>query len=199
MLGPEELADVEGDMAYFLSALHAQEGTPIEDLCQAATGYAPELGTLGSEGAWRQGRIITRPGLSSARRKFVRAHELAHLYYESVSYRNADLEERCDAGAAILCMPRGDVRRALGHLGGHRVYALAERFGVTQSVALLRIGEVTGRPVMLLRPLAPIVRGVPFEWPSTSALRRALEEGRSEVHPLRIRDEVDKWGLMARG
>jgi hypothetical protein len=80
---------------------------------------------------------------------------------------------------------------------GHRVHEIAERFGVTQSVALLRLGETEGRPAMLLRHNDPIVRGAPFVWPSISAMVRMSADLRPLVHPVRISDELDRVGFLA--
>lgn len=198
MLGPDELSDIEGDALALFSEAGADPRDPpsIAALCRALTGHAPRFIAQAAEARLVGGRVFLRRGLLTARARWLVGHELAEWHYLRARYRGADIEARCDALGAALVAPRPAFLAATRAVG-HAVFSLAEAFGVTQSVALLRIGEVTGRPVVLLRSPEPIVRGGAFEWPSTSGLVRALRERRSEVHPLRISDEPGKWGLMA--
>lgn len=196
MLDQDAVGDVEGDAEAFREELGADERTTMFGLCVAATGEEPQLVDHGPEGRYVEGVVRLRRGLSDARARHRIGHELGHLFYERVEYVHEDLEERCDLFGAALCMPRRSVRVALRAVG-HRVHGLAAHFGVTQSVSLLRIGEVTGRPVCLFCFSGPIIRGADFAWPSTSALVAALRRGRADVHPVRISDEPDRFGLMA--
>ncbi len=198
MLGPDDIADVEGD-ADVVRRMAGMDGPcSMADMARELTRrdvvVCDDLGS--AEGCFRGGRVCVRPGLAPERLRHTIGHEIGEWYYALIGYEGDDIEERCDALGAALAVPRVEFRRAVGAVG-HRVFALAAAFGVQQSVALLRLGEVTGRPVALLRPTAPIYRGDPFEWPRTSALVRALREGRGRVHPIRIVDSPDRWGLMA--
>lgn len=164
----------------------------------ARVSHLPTEGSLEQvDGSWR---ILIRRGLSPARARWVVGHEIAEWVHLRAGYRGADIEARCDALGAMLVAPRSPFRRAIRDIGRHAVHELAARFRTTQSVALLRIGEVTGRPVMLQRWPEPIVRGSAFSWPSPSTLRRRLLElGRdAPVHPVRIADEPGRIGLMAK-
>jgi len=201
MLGPEQLADVEGDVSLLCQGAGVDVDQPLSmsALCEALTGAPPLLDrNLGSaRGMLRRGRVLIAPGLTVEQERHTIAHELGEWFYDRRGYDEPDREARCDAVGAALCAPRSAFKRAMRTVG-HRVSVLARAFVVEQSLALLRVGEVSGRPVMLLHPAGPIVRGDPFAWPSTSALRRALEEGRETVHPIRITDAASRWGLMAR-
>ena len=148
-----------------------------------------------------EGVVRLRRGLSDARARHRIGHELGHLFYERVEYAGADLEERCDLFGAALCMPRRAARAALRSVG-HRVHGLAAHFGVTQSVSLLRIGEVTGRPVCLLCFKGPIARGADFAWPSASALVAGLRQGRRMCIPCGSRTSptaLVSWSTVAPG
>lgn len=207
MLSGDDLADIEGDvLCIYDRAAEDPEDPPaigrlVEKLLGARPSTAPLLVDQAClvmlQGEWR---IFVRRGTPTIRARWLVGHELAEWWYRKVrGYTGEDVEERCDALGAALVAPRPAVRAELRRLGGHRVHLLAERFGTTQSVALLRIGEVTGRPVALVRKPAPIVRGEPFEWPSDlRELRAAVERPPAGVHPLRITDEANRWGLMAR-
>ena len=109
--------------------------------------------------------------------------------------RTEDVEERANALGAALVVPAYVFRRAI-RAKGHAVHALALEFGVPPSLVLLRLGEVVGRPVALLREPEPIVRGTPFAWPRH--LAPAVLMPPPGVHPIRLVDEVgERWGLLA--
>lgn len=137
--------------------------------------------------AWR---VVVRRGVLPARARWLVGHELAELHFARVGYVGSDIEARCDALGAALALPR----RALGSImrqHAHRVHTIARLTRLTQSLVLLRIGEVSGRPVALLRAPAPTVRGAAFGWP------RKLSPIVPGTHPLRITDEPQRVGLMA--
>lgn len=196
MLSLDGVADVEGDAEAFRARLDLAVNATMIEYCVAATGHEPLYVDDGPEGRYRNGRVELRHGISLRRLRQRIGHELGHKFYEEIGYAEPDLEARCDLFGAAMCMPRDEVRRATRRVG-HRVHFIADHFGVTQSVALLRLGEADGRPVMLLCDRGPIVRGAEFSWPSLSTLRRALERGRSVVHPVPISDEPNRIGLMA--
>jgi hypothetical protein len=196
MLGPDQLADVEGDamVIYGMAKADPEEPPSIAELCLELTKREPGFATLRNEARLVDQQVIVRPGTFAPRARWLAAHELAEWYYAFIGYDGDDIEERCDACGAALVAPRPAFRLAMKVRGG-AVYALASDFATTQSLALLRIGEVTGRPVRLLRWPRPITRGEPFLFPRLSEIVSARD--RSIVHPLRIRDEPNRWGLMA--
>lgn len=131
-----------------------------------------------------------------ARANFLIGHELAEWWYLTRGRRFENLahkEAACDALGARLACPQPAFARAVRTIG-HRVHTLARCFIVPQGLALLRVGEVTGRPVAFVRS-PPIVRGEDFAWPDGPGLRKAVERPPASVHLVRA-DE--RWGLMAR-
>lgn len=192
MLDEDAIADLAGDAELLLKLARLDDDEPpdIIALCRHMTGRGPWLSRLGPEAQLsRLGdghQVCVRAGLLPGRARWLVGHELAELHFERIGYRGTDIEARADAlGAALVAPPRA-VRRAIKR-HAHSVHRLALALNVTQSLALLRIGEVVRRPVMLLRK-PPVVRGALFAW---------SESGRSDgAHPIRITDEP-RWGLMA--
>lgn len=131
--------------------------------------------------------------------RFVVAHELAHWYYLQTGWRassHAHLEAACNALGAAILAPQPCFAAAVRSIGRSRVHQLARTFHTTQACALLRVGETTGRSVVLVRSKDPIVRGDLFEWPAdVRELERAVRHPPEGVHPIRI--DRDRWGLMA--
>ncbi len=195
----DDLADLEGEAAarFALHGLDDYEPPHMVQVCLAITGKPPARGDIEPEAKLEEDQVIIRRDVPPRRARFLAAHECAEKIHLDAGYTGEDIEARCDALGAMLTAPRRGYLRAVRELG-HSVYKLADRFAVTQSLSLLRLGETTGRPVMLLRPAGQLARGLPFAWPSTSTMVRALNEGREAVHPMRIRDEPDRWGLLAR-
>ena len=127
------------------------------------------------------------------RARWIVGHELAEWWLRDHRFNcHSEREAWCDALGAALVAPL-EVFEAATRAIGHRVHRLAEAFHVPQALALLRVGEVSGRPVALLRP-KPVVRGASFAWPDREGLAGAVARPPAGVHPVR----VDKrWGLMA--
>ncbi len=185
--------DLEGDASaiYALAGCDDDDPPAIAALCRVLLGSPPVRASIRHEaqlahvdGAWR---VLVRRDVSAERARWLVGHELAEWWHLRHDARPADIEARCDTLGAMLVAPRRAYRRALRALG-HRVHALASAFGVEQELALLRIGEVTGRPVALLRaPGVVLARGEPYVWD-----RRAVEH--RAAHPVRV---GQRWGLMA--
>lgn len=108
-----------------------------------------------------QRRIYIRRGCAPQDFRFLVGHELAHAVYadEGVTFATEDAEESaCDALAGALVAPRHAFRAAVAKLGDD-VEQMALTFGTTESLCLLRLGEVTGRPLALVRPGRVRTRG----------------------------------------
>ncbi len=200
MLGPDALADVEGDAQAIYAMARADEEEPpsVAELACALLGREPGFGRIEPEAKLRRldDAVLIREGVAPARARWLAAHEIAEWYYEQRGYDAEDREARCDALGASLVVPRRALLAAI-EVRGHRVHLLAEDFATTQSLMLLRIGEVTGRPVLLMRWPDPIQRGRPFAWPHTmSDLVRALRANPGVAHPVPIRDEPNRHGFM---
>ena len=125
--------------------------------------------------------------MTPEREAWIIGHELGHYLFRVRGSRPANEERRADAIGAALVAPRALFGAAAKRIG-HRVHLLAQMFETTQSLALLRIGEVTGRPVLLLRS-EPVARGAPFEWSDAP-----LSLPRSLAHPIKVDGGL---GMMA--
>lgn len=190
MLNADDLAELEGWADSLRARAHHHDDVPrVAALCQALTGHPPRWTRLGTEAALVRSTVFLRRGTPAARARWLVCHELAELAHLESGYSGSDIEARCDALGAMLVVPRSAFRHAVRSTG-HRVHELARIFRTTQSLALLRVGEVTGRPVALVRPHGTIARGEPWVWPSSL--------DRSIAHPLRITDEPNRVGMMVR-
>jgi hypothetical protein len=190
----EDLADVEGDAALLLreARIEDDEPVPVAKLCRSLIGEGPMLTRSGPEACCirvrERWRVCVRSFVAPARARWLVCHELAEYHYARTGYRGADVEARCDALGAALVVPRRLMLSAMG-VHSHRVHSLARSLGVTQALALLRVGEVSGRPVMLeRRPGVRLSRGEEFIW----------AESHPCAHPVKLPDE-GRWGWMRRG
>jgi hypothetical protein len=119
-------------------------------------------------------RIYVRSGTPREQVGFLIGHELAHwaLRREGVSFElEVDEERACDYLGACLVAPRSAFRATMRALG-EDVRELAERFGSTETLAVLRWGETTGRDLAVVRPGLVRVRGqLSFVWPDEQTIR----------------------------
>lgn len=91
------------------------------------------------------GKTLLVPAhLSDADARFATALAVAEHWLKR---RSIDAANASRLAGALLC-PRPSFLRVVDAVG-YDVSAIAECFGVTETVALLRIGEVTGQPVVL--------------------------------------------------
>ncbi len=198
VLDEDAIADVEGDASLLLRLAKVGDDEPpnVVSLCRALTGYPPFLTRTGPEAALvRVGdvyRVTVRRGLLPARARWLVGHELAEWHYLRVRYLEADIEARCDALGACLVAPRASVLRAMRARDGVR--SLARALNVTQSCALLRLGEVVRRPVVAHRPRGLTTRGAAFAWPEALARGQPVR-----VRGARLVQLVDerRWGMLA--
>lgn len=204
MLDADAIADVEGDADLLLRLARIDDEDVVDVLALARhrtmTGRGIFRSRTGPESylsGWGDDtQVCIRAGLLPERARWLVGHELAELHYRRIGYVGEDREARCDALGAALVAPRRAMRRAIRE-HAHRVHSLARELQVTQSLALLRLGEVDQRPVLLDRPGGVIVRGRDFVWPSGPGLARAILRGGDGCHPCPIRDEEGRRGLMA--
>ena len=202
MLDADALADIEGDCA----AIHALAGVDpakpfsVRTLAVRLMGRPPRFARILREatiGTWAGGpQICIRHGTPGPRARWLTGHELAEWWYSRIGYRGEDREARCDALGAALVVPRVAFVRARRSHGDDPI-ALAEALKTTQSLALLRLGECIGTPVVLDRPAGPIVRGAEYAWPPLPELRRELaREPRPGLRKVRITDEPRRTGVI---
>lgn len=202
VLDAEQIADVEGDAAAMYAMAGLDGGSPVNArrLCVLLCGTRPKAARgliREAESGELLGRWVVRYShrASYERASWLIGHELAEWWYRRSGLSHEEKEARCDAlGAALVC-PRPAFLGAVKRFG-HSPKRLGLAFRVTRSCALLRLGEATGRPTALLGRRV-VVRGEPFEWPTTKAeLKRAVFAPPRGVHPVRLADER-LWGLLA--
>jgi hypothetical protein len=119
---------------------------------------------------WTGHDLHVRDGLPRTAESYLIAHELAEYVLGRRLLQDELIEQRCDELAAALLAPAAAVRRALA-VCGRSLPLLAEGLGTTQSIALLRLGEVTGTPLALVTPAKVHVRGSEYGWPGEAQLR----------------------------
>jgi hypothetical protein len=198
-LTPDELMEIEGDVRALLRAVGLDDDEPpdLDRVCVFLTGAEPRLSPMRR----KEGRTIRDMGarrielrlgvLGTPRGRVVLGHECGHVYGEKFLRREVT-EAWCDAFGAMLAAPRRATQLAIREVG-HSPILLGEVLEVDAAAALLRIGEVSGRPVALeRRPKVLVARGEPYPWPPVKA---ALRERLPEVHPVRV---GERWGLMRR-
>ena len=131
-------------------------------------------GARGARWCGRRGEILVSPRLSGPALAWSVGHELGERALAAAGYGEPDREQVADAVAAALVAPRPAFRSALAAFGAtpDALSSLAHAFGITQSIAALRIGEVTGRPLALVTPRRVHVRGDAYVWPCEKTVRR---------------------------
>jgi hypothetical protein len=197
MLDEDTIADLDGDARLLRRTSGLDDAavpSPIA-LALALTGHPPLLCTALRQEAClarigNSWRVVVRRSVPAARKTWLVGHECAELHLKACGYAGEDIEARADALGAALVLPRATLC-ALTRAHGHRVHTIAKLTRLTQSLVLLRIGEVERRPVALMRRGIATVRGEPFGWP------RKLSMAVAGTHPLRITDEPSRFGLMA--
>lgn len=113
-----------------------------------------------------QPRIFVRVRADVSLQRWAIAHELGHLVL------GIDAPEPvADRFAACLVMPRRAFVAAVRIVGADW-QELAARFVCSQSAVALRYGELIQQPLVLVTPRSVRVRGEPWGWPSSDALRR---------------------------
>jgi hypothetical protein len=111
-------------------------------------------------------------------------HALGH---RAVRFAGSEIQDErlVIAVAARLTVPVIAFRRALrAGLGRH---SLAQQFGVNETCAALRYGEVTGDPVAIITPRRIYAAGE-WPWPAADVLRRMVRERHRGIRAERMRD-----------
>jgi hypothetical protein len=120
-------------------------------------------------------QVWLRRHISATRKRWGTGHEIGEWGLERDDYRGADREAYCEAISAALCMPRKPFRAycrtAIGD-DGPDFAEIAEHFGVTETAAALRFGEVTGQPVAVVTWHDVRQRGEAFEFGGHAQLVR---------------------------
>jgi hypothetical protein len=190
----------DADSLYRLANADPEDPPGVDVLCRALLNTAPiyaDMVALSDLTPWPDGyRLRVNSKAPAHMVAALIGHELAEWWFDrrGASFRSlAAREAACDTLGALLACPRPAFQAALQVLG-HRVHELARRFHVSPALSLLRIGELTGRPVRLLGA-RDRERGEPFAWGDVRSCLAGKE--RHRVHPIRLADDR-RWGLMAR-
>jgi len=193
-------AEVEGDADLIYRLAHGDPDDVLSPrvLCEQLLDTRPRYAPIGQEATvarvGNEWRVYVQRGVSPARARWLVGHELAEWWYQQRGYRGEDLEQRCDALGAALVLPRR-VLQAARRQHGDDVHAIAKTLRVTQSLALLRVGEVTGTPSAVVRKAGAIVRGEAYVWPVPLVLTGPDEH--PGIKKVEIDDEPKRKGLVA--
>ena len=164
-------------------------GTPI------ARGPRPISGPAALVRVGPAWRIIVSSKLPPAYARFFVAHELAHWVLRDEGLDDRD-ESEVDYLAAALLAPRCGFLSAVR--AGLELPELAEQFGTTETGAALRIGETTGRPIVLVAPASVRPRGSEsWVWPPEPTLRAWTRKDRPGVARVRLSDDPRRVMLEA--
>jgi hypothetical protein len=168
--------EIERDAVEMFAAAkcNPSDGPGIAEVCRRLIGRGPEWAPLRScEAAFcvlrGQPRVYVRRGTLPARARWLAGHELAHWWYRKHGANDVDLEERCDRLGAALVAPKPCVEGTIGRTTDVR--RIARDLATTESLAALRIGEVSGVPVALVSAGRIRVRGQCYPWPDRDLLR----------------------------
>ncbi len=200
------------DLESIADALHARAGsepddpaTPIalarlilgrENLRTVDSRWLKQDGVLCRvHGNWQ---IWVRRNLPAPRLAFVVAHELLELELLKAGYTGEDAEQAANYGAAAVLAPRRAFQRALRSIG-ENLEELAEAFVTTETMAGLRLGEVTGQPIVLLSRSHYWIRGAEWVWPNEPTLRRIATRTTlpTGLRRTRLKDDPRRVMLLA--
>lgn len=200
-----DLADIEGDARDLLrmARLDPDDAHSIRAMCMGLTGAPPIVTPLiATEGrvslVQGQLRVVVSSKLRLERQRWVAGHELAHVYYRRAGHESGALEARCDLLGAILVAPRRVVQEARRNHGDNP-RAIASDIGVTQAIALLRLGEIGAVDGAALATSTRVVARGEIAWPDAHALRTAIRKGIPNGKLVKITDEVNRRGLIVFG
>jgi hypothetical protein len=102
--------------------------------------------------------IFVRHGLSRERLNFALCHEVSEWHLRRYGYRGEDIERVADALGAALLVP-GPLFRSAYRRHGEDWSTSASELQASQTLILLRFGEVTGHPVAVRTPDGWRMRG----------------------------------------
>lgn len=192
--------EMEARSIYRRGRLDEETGAPPAAIIRSVLGssavhFVPENalrqgGALARVGAdWR---IYLRKGLPAREVGFVALHELAHFVLGE-----AGTESECNALAAALLAPGPAFARVADRAGKGVFTRLARWFNCSESLAVLRMGEL-GTPTALLTPESVRLRGATFSWPARAEIRR-LANGKAlpGLRKAHLRDDPLRIALQA--
>ncbi len=141
-----------------------------------------------------QWRIYVRASFDDTAMRWLVAHECAEWILARENYRGTDIEQKAESLAARLIAPRPAARIAID--AGLDFQELAEAFGMSQSSAALRRGEVSREPTALITPEAVYLRGDDWAWGDDTAIRQiATAASTPGIVRARCTDNVERTAL----
>lgn len=189
-----DLADVHGTAAAILRAAGYDEDDVPGSIAIARALLGTDCIVRGA-GAAAAVSLAGRPRIRLPRRRspveinFLVAHELAEHWLRREAYQSEHIEDVANAIAASLVAPRCAFARAVRE-HGHDYPMLAALFCATESLVVLRIGEVTGEPIALVAPHRVRTRGqLSFQWGSEQDVRELARSQRPGLRKTRLRDD----------
>lgn len=201
-----DIFDSEGNASFLfqLGLLDPLRSRGAEDLARRVPGIAVRSDNPNMRGvhAYSTGSTVRtiwlNPRASPQARNFGCAHELMEfLLRHEISEH---IEIACDQGAAAVVAPRQAFRHMLGALG-EDFPRLGAAFVMDESCAILRFGEVTDTPTLLIAPGSVRVRGAEWCWgvEGEAEIRRlsrakTLPIGLRRVH---LQDDRRRIALLA--
>lgn len=197
--------DIEGIAGELLRCAGADESAPakpvalVQALLGAGSLFSVHARSLPGDGSLAivngQPRIYIRTGLTHERKRWAICHELAEWWLWREGVRDSRIENVADGIAAGLLAPRRAFLAALRDGSGSP--ELAQRFGTTESCAVLRLGEVTGHPLALVAPNRVRVRGDEFVWGDEDQVRRLAKCSSPGFARSRLTDDRRRIALRA--
>lgn len=122
-------------------------------------------------------------------------HEIGHIFMKRLGVE--DSEEGADYIAAGVLMPTNEFRARLREVGEDPTQ-LALPFGVTETSAALRLGEVNDVPVAVVAPLIVRVRGPEeWNWGPDPVVRQLSCTGGPGIVKAKLRDDRKRVWLRA--
>lgn len=147
----------------------------------------------------RDGRytVLLRSKVSRERKRFALAHEIAEWALRGVV--DEQIEDACNAVAAALLAPRRAFLAQANDVGETNWEQLALPFGMTQTAAALRAGEVLGMTLAVVRPGLVRVRGSEsWVWPEEGRIRAwATGDAGPGLRKAPITDSPRRMALVA--
>ncbi len=192
-------ADVEGLAVALYEQLGFDPSVPVDTFRLARTLLGPAAIARGTSMvglpamlSYVRGahRISIARKLSYACAAFCVGHELGHVVFHRLNYREEDLETACDALGAALMAPMPAVRAMVRSFGPDHE-AIAEEICATQTWAALRVAECLGMPRAVVTLRHVHVRGSEdFQWGDAQQIRRiaASRASRPGLRKTRLSD-----------
>ena len=159
---------MEGDRVLREAGMDAQSVPNVRALCVRLLGSPPRLADIRQaarlESYVGKPRILVRAGTPRARARWLACHELAHWWLIRTGQEDQHLHEtQANVLGASILAPSAVIVRTFRTCGANAL-RIARAINTTQSLALLRVGEVGLVPTALVYDRGVIVRGHADRW-----------------------------------